>query len=479
MAVVTNSTEEKSLDNTNASALSPSAMDGWSNEFVKNDKNLLAMNVTSNLGTLEAALSRNARLTHNHVYSIQLKEEGKPVTSQGSSGRCWIFAALNVMRLPFMKEQKIDTFEFSQAYMFFWDKFERCNWFLEQIIDTMSEQDIDSRLLQFLLSKPTEDGGQFDMIVNIVEKYGVVPKDAFPEIKCTEGSRRLNWIINTKLREFAKVLRLLNKENKDKKDCLDTLRIEKNKQLKHLYSIFCIHFGVPPTAIKWAFRNKDKEYAVLRADGGLDFYNKYVRKHFDTSEMVSIVNDPRNKYDANYTVSRLNNVVNGTRKEVLYVNKESNALKEYIISELKKDKPVWFGCDVGKHFYGDDGIMDLKNFDYKLTFGVNFGLTKAERLQYGVSLMTHAMVFTGVDIDEDSGKPTKWRVENSWGDKRGHKGYCLMTDEWFDEYMYQIIMPKSVLNDKDKKLYEDYEKGVESAKPTVLPPWDPMGSLAQ
>lgn len=304
------------------------------------------------------------------------------------------------------------------------------------------------------------------MIVNIVEKYGVCPRDSFPEVEVTKASVRLNWVIKAKLREYAMVLR---KEHAAKK-AIAHLRKTKKGQMKEIWRLMVICFGKPPGTIRWAFRNKDKEHKVLEADSPLDFYNKFVRKFVDVSQQISLVNDPRNEYFKLYTVDRLNNIVGGARPNVLYVNVPSKVLKQYAIARLKEGHPVWFGCDVGKFFYRGDGVMDLNNFDYKLLMGLEFGMKKAERLQYGESLMTHAMVFTAVDLDAKTGHPIKWRVENSWSADRGHKGYCLMTDEWFDEYNYQLVIPKD-------KLAKDV-LDVLDQKPTALPPWDPMGSLA-
>eukprot|EP00485_Elphidium_margaritaceum_P008997 CAMPEP_0202693418 /NCGR_PEP_ID=MMETSP1385-20130828/7540_1 /ASSEMBLY_ACC=CAM_ASM_000861 /TAXON_ID=933848 /ORGANISM="Elphidium margaritaceum" /LENGTH=471 /DNA_ID=CAMNT_0049349095 /DNA_START=48 /DNA_END=1463 /DNA_ORIENTATION=+ len=434
--------------------------------FASNPKNELAMNVVTHTDLKSAALSRQARLTHDHVYSVSIPNEGKPVTAQNSTGRCWLFSALNVMRLPFMQEHKLSEFQFSQTYLYFWDHFERCNYFLEQILDTLDEP-LDGRLVQHLLSKPIEDGGQYDMIVNLVEKYGVVPCSVFPEVEATSSSRLLNRLLCNKLREYAMVLRTEYSANKC---ALEKLRETKKTQLNELWRVFVIVFGTPPKQVRWAFRNKDKEHKVLSADSPLEFYNKYVRKYVDVSQQVSLINDPRNEYYKLYTVDRLNNVIDGKRPRVLYVNVPSDTLKEFAVKELQDGNAVWFGCDVGKSWYADDGVMDLNNFDYKLLMDVDFKLTKADRLKYGQSLMTHAMVFTAVDLDPDTAKPIKWRVENSWGEKRCRKGYCLMTDAWFDEYLYQIVIPRSKLPAKVLDVLKQ--------SPVVFPPWDPMGSLA-
>lgn len=331
------------------------------------------------------------------------------------------------------------------------------------------KEPLDGRLVQYLLSKPTEDGGQYDMLVNIIEKYGIVPRSVFPEVEATSASRTMNRILSFKLRDFANALRTMADEG-----CNDIqkLREIKKQQLSEIWRILIIIFGKPPMkAFRYAFQNKDKEYKVLSADSPLDFYNKYVRKYVNVADQISLINDPRNDYYKLYTVDRLCNIIGGARPRILYVNVPSSELKKYAIADLVNDHPVWFGCDVGKFFHRDDGCMDLQNFDHELLLGIQFKMNKAQRLQYGQSLMTHAMVFTGVDLEQDSKKPIKWRVENSWGEKKGHKGYCLMTDAWFDEYMYQLVVSKEKL--------EANVLAVLELEPIVLPPWDPMGSLAK
>eukprot|EP01083_Nonionella_stella_P020706 57448_1 len=254
--------EEKTQKGTDAlAACTDKDLEAFDLDFSSNPKNELAMNIVTQTALLKAALSRKARLTHDHVYSVSIPDEAKPVCAQNSTGRCWLFAALNVMRIPFMKEHKLDEFQFSQSYLFFWDHFERCNFFLEQILDTLSEP-LDGRLVQYLLSKPIEDGGQYDMIVNLVEKYGVVPRQAFPEVEVTQASRRLNWLLKNKLREFAMVLRKEANKTPGKYD-MNQLRQLKKKQLNEIWRIMIISFGKPPQKIKYAFRNKDKEYNVL------------------------------------------------------------------------------------------------------------------------------------------------------------------------------------------------------------------------
>jgi bleomycin hydrolase len=465
------------LEDSPAVVISDEDLAKYSKEFLADPKNILAMNVVTQSDTLKALRTREAAVrTGMHEYSVKIKDEGKPVTSQQSSGRCWLFAAMNCVRIPFIAEHKLSEFEFSQGFLFFWDKYERCNWFLENIIDTVAEP-LDSRLVQHMLATPQMDGGQFDMIVNVVEKYGVCPKDAYPESESQTASRRMNEVVNTKLREFACILR---REANEKGADTAALRELKKDQLNTLYRILCIHLGVPPSKFTWKVRNKDDEFIRVDDISPKDFYEKYVRKHFDVSQYFSIVHDPRNDYWKLYTVDRLNNVAGGARSKVLYINVPIETMKELAMADLKDGKPVWFGCHVSKYYWGEDGIMDTKQYDYPLLFGTErvsddslmlSTMTKAERLSFGESLMTHAMVFTGVDICPESGKPLKWRVENSWSDKRCHKGYCMMTDDWFNEFQYQIIIDQRRLPTKVTDVLKQTA--------TVLPPWDPMGSLAQ
>ncbi|ETO35647.1 Bleomycin hydrolase-like protein [Reticulomyxa filosa] len=335
------------------------------------------------------------------------------------------------------------------------------------------------------------------MVVNLVEKYGLVPKDVFPEAAATKvkqtttknSCQRLNGILNSKLREFACNIRSYHE--KHKKYDVNRLREMKKEHLKEIYRILVITFGVPPKSFSWAYRDKvfeaffhfcvdvvffllictfcdDKEYHRINDVTPLEFYNYYVRKHLNVSDTVSLINDPRNEYFKTYTIDRLNNIEGGKRPNVLYINMPIETLKEQALTALRDNIPVWFGCQVGKEYNSEKGILDVKQFDYELLFDTEFTMTKAQRLLYGDSLMTHAMVFTGVELDNDL-KPVRWRVENSHGEK-GNKGYILMTDEWFDEHVYQLVVDKN-------RLPKDVIDTL-SQKPVVLPPWDPMGSLA-
>ena len=420
-------------------------------------KNELATNAVVNAGMVKALYSRNdGAVTAVHEYSDKLETEGK-ITSQKASGRCWLFAGLNVMRQGMMKKYKLESdFELSQSYMFFWDKLEKCNYFLENIIDTRDEP-LDGRLVQHLLSDPISDGGQWDMFVNLINKYGVCPKSAYPESHQSGASRPFCWLITVKLREYATKLRAAAAG--------EDLGQMKETMLAEIYRILSITLGAPPTKFDWAFRNKDKEFTRYTDLTPLAFYKEHVP--FDVNQTVSLVNDPRNEYNRLMTVDRLGNVSGGA--PVRYINVPIDVLKKYTIETIRDQEPVWFGCDVGKFLHRDTGFMDLAQFKYDLVYGTSFGMSKKERLQYGESLMTHAMVFTGVDVADD-GTLIKARVENSWSEDLGQKGWFAATGGWLDEYLYQVVI--------DRKRIPAELLAILEQDPIVLPAWDPMGSLA-
>jgi bleomycin hydrolase len=344
----------------------------------------------------------------------------------------------------------------------FWDKLEKSNYYLESILGTLDEP-TGSRLIDWLLTHPIQDGGQWDMFVNLVEKYGVVPKEVMPETESSSNTRLMNAHITNKLREFACRLRQLAQTGAGE----EALRTEKAAMLEIIYRMLAIHLGEPPRQFLWQWRDKDREF---HRDGVItpqEFREKYVT--MDLHDIVCLIHCPQasKQFNTPYTVAYLGNVVEGY--PVRYLNVQINVFKAATQAMIQDGKPVWFGCDVGKHLDRDLGLMDLDLYDYASIYGADFTLNKAERLDYNQSLMTHAMVLTGVDMDDD-GKPIKWRVENSWGEHGGDKGFLIMTDSWFDEYMYEVAVEKKYLPAELLPLLD--------VPATVLPPWDPMGSLA-
>ena len=429
-------------------------------DFESQRANLVAMNAVTANGLMASAVSRAAVENDVHEYSVSL-EQGD-ITNQKQSGRCWMFAALNTMRYQVMKKCNLKTFELSQAYLFFWDKLEKSNYFLESILETV-ELPTSSRLVSYLLTAPVGDGGQWDMLCNLVKKYGVVPKTAYPESKASSGSREMDSTLTEKLREDACILRRMYKERMN----MDAIRERKTEMLNEIYRLLCICLGEPPKSFTFEYRDEDKNFHRETGLTPKSFFEKYVGINLD--DYVSLINAPTSDkpYGHSYTVKYLGNVREGNA--VRYLNLPIEELKKAAIAQLKDGQPVWFGCDVGKHSDRDSGVMDLDIRSLETLLDTKFTMTKAERLDYSQSLMTHAMVFQGVNLDEN-GQPNRWRVENSWGKDPGKDGYYLMTDRWFDEYMYQIVVNKKYLTNEQLAAYQ--------SEPTELEPWDPMGSLA-
>ena len=398
----------------------------------------------------------------DHTYSNVISSEMKEVTNQKASGRCWGFAALNLMRIELAKKYNLNNFEFSQSYFMFFDKLEKSNYFLENILSTLDEKS-DSRLLTWLVSSPIQDGGQWDMFVNLMEKYGIVPQSAMPESFHTSSSRSMNQLITRQLRKFASILRTENKKGTSLKD----LRKLKLDMMSSIYNMLCMFIGKPPEKFDWQVRDKKNKFLRFENLTPIDFYKKNV--NMNLADKVCLIHCPMDNKKMNelYTIRYLGNVIEG--QIIKYLNIGINDMKKYSIKSLKNNEAVWFGCDVGKMFHRDVGVMDIDLYNYELTFGVNSDMDKSTRLEYGDSQMTHAMLFTGVDIK--SRKSVKWRVENSWGPKGGCKGYYLMTDKWFDQYNYEVVIDKKYLPEKIKKMF--------NKNPVTLDPWDPMGALAK
>ncbi len=429
--------------------------------FDSSPSNRQAMNAVCTTPVNKIATNRRRSALVDNSFSHHLAEN--PATSQKGSGRCWMFAALNTFRSKAQQAMNLsEGFELSQNYTKFWDKLEKANYFLESILVTLDEK-VGSRLLNHLLANPIQDGGQWDMFVNLIEKYGIVPKAIMPETESSSSTGQMNEHITGKLREFACLLR----KSAAGGTSIEDLKEMKHRQMAEVYRMLCIHLGEPPTQFDWQWRDREKGFHRAGTMTPKEFYSKYVG--YDLRDMVCLIHDPRpaHPFNTTYTVQFLGNVSGG--KAVEYLNVELPIIKEAAIKQIKAGDSVWFGCDVGKFLEKDLGTMDMEMFDFSLVYGSDKGMSKSERLDYGDSLMTHAMVFTGVDIGED-GQSIKWRVENSWSEKVGDKGFFQMSDAWFDEFNYEVVVHKSHVPAEILKALSD--------APVELEPWDPMGSLA-
>ncbi len=440
--------------------LSQEQLRSFQQAFEADPKNRLAMNAVTKNPVNTVVLNRSVVAGINHTFSNVLKSND--ITAQSRSGRCWLFAGLNTFRVEAMKHLNVEKFELSQNYMMFWDKLEKANYFLESILSTLDEP-ANGRLIMFLLQNPIQDGGQWDMFVNLVKKYGVVPKSFMPETESSSNSGAMTSLITAKLREDAAELRRMHTQGAGEQ----TLRDCKVDMIAVIYRMLAIHLGEPPRDFYWQWRDKDNTF---HRDGKItphEFFKHYVQ--VDLDDKVCLINCPTadKPFNKLYTVEYLGNVREG--HIVRYLNVDIGTFKKAAMEQVIAGMPVWFGCDVGKMLERDLGILDMSVYDYSLAYGTEFKADKAERVDYGQSVMTHAMVFTGVDVNAE-GKPTKWRVENSWGEQVGDKGFLVMSDHWFDEYMYEVVVEKRYVPTDLLAILE--------TEPIKLPPWDPMGSLA-
>lgn len=415
--------------------------------------------VTKN-GILSVSADYRSEIAMDRVFSIDI-DTGK-VADQKRSGRCWMFAALNTMRHSMREKLHMkDDFELSQNYTFFWDKLEKSNYFLENVLQT-AELPTSDRKVAWLMQTPQQDGGQWDMLVALIQKYGVVPQTVMPETFNSSNSTEINKQLNLKLRKDAVELRELVAANKSDAD----IQKAKEKMLNEIYRMLAYTFGEPPANFDFEYRDTDNNYHRIENITPQEFFKKYVGWNLD--DYVSIINAPTadKPFNHMYTVEMLGNVLGG--RQVRHLNLDMQTFRKVAIEQLKHGESVWFGSDVGQESDRKKGIMDTNLYHQDELFNVDFSMSKAERLDYGESMMTHAMVLTGVDLVD--GQPTKWKVENSWGDKVGEKGFFVMSDDWMEEFCYQIVVNKKYL---PKDLQEILKE-----EPTVLAPWDPMGALA-
>ena len=421
--------------------------------------NRIAMDAVTKNGVNNAAVRFENAREMRHTFNISL-EQGD-ITNQKQSGRCWMFAALNTMRFRIIKKLGVKTFELSQNYALFFDKLEKSNYFLESILETLDEPTA-GRLVTYLLSGPLGDGGQWDMFANIVRKYGVVPKDVYDETYQSSNTRSMNAQLNRALKVAAAGLRRMAADKAD----ADAIQAEKNKTLNAIYGFLCSCYGEPPKAFDFEFVDKDQVYHIEKNLTPLTFAERYVGDLLD--QVVSVINAPTadKPYHKTYTIRLLGNVVEG--RPVVHLNLTMDEFKAAIIAQLKAGKVVWFGSDVGHFGERTLGGWDDRSFDFAALTGLSLAMDKADALDYGLAAMNHAMVLTGVNLDE-AGKPTRWKIENSWGDKNGEKGYYVCSDSWFDQYVFQAAVEREYLGGL---------ADLAAQEPIVLEPWDPMGTLA-
>ncbi len=410
-------------------------------------RNALAQNAIPELATN----ADNLAMIDTH-FSHRVTTKG--ITDQHQSGRCWLFTGLNVLRAQMIDEYDLAGMEFSQNYLFFYDQLEKSNLFLQAVIDT-KHLPMEDRQVEWLFKNPLSDGGQFTGVSNLVMKYGVVPAEVMPENYQSNNTSQVSNLIQLKLREFG--LELRNQKDRRSPVALKT------EMLKEIYSMLVRAYGVPPTEFEWTLRDKEGNVVKTETYTPKSFYAEYFGDLDLENDFVMVMNDPSREYHKVYEIEYDRHVYDGDNW--LYLNLPIDEVKALAIASIKDNKAMYFSCDVGKFLLSKKGTLDVNNFDYESLMGVDFPMNKEERVRTFASGSSHAMTLIAVDLD-DEGNPTKWMVENSWGPQAGWQGNLIMTDEWFEEYMFRVVVNKKYIPAETLKLLEQ--------KPVMLPSWDPM-----
>ena len=410
-------------------------------------RNALALNPIAELATN----AENLAMIDTH-FSHRVRTKG--ITDQHQSGRCWLFTGLNVLRAKMIDDLDLPSLEFSQNYLFVYDQLEKSNLFLQGVIDT-KHLPMDDRQVEWLFKNPLNDGGQFTGVSNLVMKYGVVPAEVMPENYQSNNTTQVGNLLKLKLREFGLTLR-------EQKDRRSTVAL-KTEMLKEIYSMLVRAYGVPPTEFEWTRHDKEGNPIETKRYTPKSFYEEYFGDIDLEKNFVMVMNDPTREYHKVYEIEYDRHVYDGDNW--LYLNLPIEEVKALAIASIKDNTAMYFSCDVGKFLLSKKGTLDINNFDYESLMGVEFPMNKEQRVRTFASGSSHAMTLIAVDLDED-GNPKKWMVENSWGANSGWKGNLIMTDEWFEEYMFRVVIDKKYIPAETLKLLEQ--------KPIMLPSWDPM-----
>lgn len=457
--------------------LGPETIEALQSSFEMDAHTRAMYNAITNAHITDLALNRDLLRQHNDLYSHKIDVKG--VTNQRSSGRCWLFAGLNQIRHGVRQRQGLKDLEFSQVYLTFWDKLEKSNTFLEHVI-RLRNRDLMNRELVMVLKDPCPDGGYWENVVDLVNKYGLVPKDVYPETNSSNATRSMNSVLAQLLRAHAVRLRKMSEDGAS----LRQLRERKEEMLQDVYRILAINLGEPPTQFTWRYEpgKSGKKENENDGDGAEDgesddgpdtqqdieelvmtprrFFREFVA--VDLGQWVNLFNDPTHPVGRHYTIRMSRNVADG--RDIHYANIAMDTLKEIAIRSLLDGTPVMFACNVSVDQSSELGIMADGLYDYDSIYGIDMRMSKAELALYRNGTRNHGMVFVGVDLHE--GRPVKWRVENSWGSDRGKGGYWALYDDWFDQHVYNIIVLKKYVPEDVLQVFEQ--------KPEVLPPWDPM-----
>lgn len=402
------------------------------------------------------ALNRDLQGKIDHFFKYRVNVKG--ITNQYSSGRCWMFTSMNVLRPDIMKKYNLSQFDFSHNYLYFWDIFEKANLFLENVITTAS-QPMDDRTVTTYFKDPVGDGGVWNLYYNAAEKYGVVPQEVMPETAHSNNTSQMTGLINEKLRQGGYQLREMAAAGKKAKD----LRAEKMNVLKDVYRILALCLGEPPHEFTWRYKDKEGNIKELANYTPQQFYKEITPADYSPKNYIMIMNDPTREYYKVYEIQNYRNTIEGINW--VYLNLPNEDIKTAALASIKNNEAMYASCDVGKQFNRQEGILDPAMYDYESLLGVKLDMDKKARILTRQSGSSHAMTLVGCDTDQND-KPVKWEFENSWGAGNGNNGYLTFTDKWFDEYMFRIVIHKKYLSEKATQALQ--------SKPVQLPVWDYM-----
>lgn len=409
-------------------------------------------------GDVSALATNHANQGEMDTY-FNYSVNSKGITDQKGSGRCWMFTGLNVLRAQMMRQYKLQQpMEFSEVYLFFYDQLEKANLFLQAVIDTRSKS-MDDKTVEWLFKNPLSDGGTFTGVADLTAKYGVVPASIMPETYASNNTSRFTSLVKRKLREDGIRLRTADKGA--------DLQAMKEEMLAEVYHMLALGFGEPVKEFKWAPKDKDgKLLSEPKTYTPQEFYKKFLGNDLQ-NDYIMLMNDPTREYWRTYEIEYDRHTYDGHNWR--YLNLPLDDIKEMAIASIQDSTMMYFSCDVGKELDRTRGLLDLNNYDYGSIFGVTFGMNKEERIRTFDSGSSHAMTLMAVRIEDK--KPVMWKVENSWGASSGYQGHLIMTDEWFNEYMFRLVIHKKYAT---RKVTQAAKK-----KPIMLPCWDPMFSAEE
>lgn len=440
---------------TNTGGITPEMLDEIKQAYKNTPQDRAIHNAIANNDINKLAVNNASKNNFDNYFSIRVNSKG--ITDQKSSGRCWLFSGLNVFRAKAMAEKGMGEFQFSQIYPFFWDQLEKANLFLQGIIDTRNKP-MDDKMVEWLFKHPLSDGGQFTGISDILGKYGVVPSEVMVETNSSNNTSRMAQLISWKLKEFGLQLREMAAAGKKEPE----LEKQKTEMLGTVYRMLVLNLGEPPTHFTWIRKDKNGKPVETKEYTPKSFFDEFIGVDL-TENYVMLMNDPSREFYKLYEIDYDRHRYDG--RNWTYVNLPLDDIKEMAIASLKDSTMMYFSCDVGKFFDRERGVLDVDYYDYEALMGTTFGMDKKERIQTFASGSSHAMTLMAVDIDTKTGKATKWMVENSWG-PGANGGHLIMTDEWFNEYMFRLVVEKKYVTEKVKEVLKQ--------TPTRLPAWDPM-----